>query len=57
MLAQYLLYNNETLFYRKYALYKLDKISITFENHCLVNAKPLQSTFNYPKFHTITHFT
>ena len=39
MLAQYLLYNNKTLFYMKYALYRLDKTKIAFENHCPIDVK------------------
>ena len=40
----------------EHALYKLDKIKIAFENHRLINIKLFQPTFNYPKFHTMTHF-
>ncbi len=55
MLFQYLLYNNKTLFYIEHALYKLDKTKIGFENYCPINVKLFGPTFNYPKFHTITH--
>ena len=39
-----------------HALYKLHKIKIVFENHCLIIAKLLEQTLNHPKFHAIIHF-
>ena len=39
-----------------YNLYRLDKTKIEFENHCLINLKLFQLTFNYPKFYIMTHF-
>ena len=39
LLTQYLLHNNETFFYMEYALYRLDKTKMTFENHCPINIK------------------
>lgn len=39
MLIQYLLYNKKTHFYIKYALYRLKKTKIMFENHYLINIK------------------
>ena len=56
MLAQYLSQNNETLFYIDHTFYKLDKTKIVFENHCPIDAKLFQPTFNYPKFCAMTHF-
>ncbi len=53
MLAQYLLYNYEILSYMDHALYKPDKTKIAFENHCLIDAKLFQPTFNYPKLHAM----
>ena len=40
----------------EHTLYKLDKTKIAFENHCPINAKLFQPTFNYQKFHAMTHF-
>lgn len=56
ILTQYLLYENKTFFYIEYALYKLDKTKITFENHYSIYIKLFRPTLNYLKFHTITHF-
>ena len=56
MLGQYFLYDNKTLSYMKHALYRLDKTKIAFENHRSINVKQFQPTFNYLKFHAITHF-
>ena len=56
MLVQYLSYNNETLFYIKYALYKLDKTKIAFENHNLIDANLFRQTFKYLKFNAIIYF-
>ena len=56
MLAQYLLHNDKTLFYMDHTLYRLDKTNIAFKNHCPINIKLFQPTFNYPKFFTMTHF-
>ena len=39
-----------------HALYRLDKIKIAFENHCLINIKLFRLTFNYLKFHAIIYF-
>ena len=39
MLTQYLLHDNETLSYIEYALYRLDKTKIAFENYCPIDAK------------------
>lgn len=39
ILVQYLLQNDETLFYIEHFLYKLDKIKIAFDNYCPINAK------------------
>lgn len=56
MLAQYLLQHNKTLFYIDHALYRLDKIKIALKNHCPINAKLYQLTFNYPEFYAMTQF-
>ncbi len=40
----------------EHTLYRLDKTKIMFENYCLIDAKLFRPTFNYRKFHTITHF-
>lgn len=40
----------------EHALYRLDKTKIAFENHCPINVKLFQPTFNYSKFYAITHF-
>lgn len=50
------MHNNETLFYIKQALHRLDKIKIVFENHYPINAKLFRPTFNYPKFYNMTDF-
>ena len=39
MLANYLSHDNETIFYMDYALYKLDKTKIEFENYCPIDIK------------------
>ena len=56
ILAQYPLHDNETLSYMDHALYRLDKTKIAFENHRPIDAKLFRPTFNYPKFHAVTHF-
>ena len=40
----------------KHALYRLEKTKIVFEQHQLIESKLCQPTFNYPKFHAISHF-
>ena len=55
-LAHYLSHNNKTLSYMDHALYRLGKTKIAFENHCPIDAKLFQPTFNYLKFHSIIHF-
>lgn len=56
MLVQYLSHNDKTLSYMDYALYRLDKTKIIFENHCLIDIKLFRPIFNYPKFYAMTHF-
>ncbi len=56
ILAEYPSHNNETLSYMEHTLYRLDKIKITFENHCPINTKLFRPTFNDPKFLAMTHF-
>ena len=38
------------------ALYRLEKTKIAFEHHRPINSKLCRPTFNYPKFHAVTHF-
>ena len=40
----------------EHALYKLEKTKIAFKYHLLIDSKLCQLTFNYPKFHAISHF-
>lgn len=40
----------------EYTLYRLYKTKIAFENHCPINAKQLQQTFNDLKFYAIIYF-
>ncbi len=56
MLAQYNSHNEETLRYIEHALYRLEKTKIAFKQHWPINSKLCRPTFNYPKFHTISHF-
>ena len=56
MLAQYVLHDDETLRYIEHALYRLEKTKIAFEHHWPIDFKLCQPTFNYPKFHAISHF-
>lgn len=56
ILAQYLLYNNKTLSYIEYLLYRLDKTKILFEKYCSINTKIFYHHFNYLKFDAIIHF-
>ncbi len=56
MLAQYVLHDEETLRYMEHALYRLKKTKIAFEQHRPIDSKLCRPTFNYPKFHTISHF-
>ncbi len=56
MLAQYILHDEETLRYIEHALYRLEKTKIAFEQHRPINSKLCRPTFNYLKFHAISHF-
>ncbi len=56
MLAQYVSHDDETLRYMEHALYRLEKTKIAFESHRPIDAKLCRPTFNYPKFHAISHF-
>ena len=56
ILAQYVLYNNETLRYMEHALYRLEKTKIVFEHYLPINSKLCQPTFNYPKFYAMSYF-
>ncbi len=40
----------------EHVLYRLNKTMIAFENHHPIDAKLFRPTFNYPKFHVMTHF-
>lgn len=46
ILAQYVLYNDETHRYIEHVLYRLENIMIAFEHHRLIDFKLCQSTFN-----------
>ena len=56
MLAQYVSHDDETLRYMEHALYRLEKTKIAFEHYRAINSKLYRPTFNYPKFHAVTHF-
>ena len=56
MLAQYVSHDNKTLRYMEHALYRLKKTKIAFEQHRTIDSKLCWPTFNYPKFHAISHF-
>ncbi len=56
MLAQYVSHDEETLRYMEHALYKLEKTKIVFEQYRPIDSKLCQPTFNYLKFHVISHF-
>ena len=56
MLAKYILHNNKTLCFIEHILYRLERRKITFEYNWPINSKLYQPTFNYPKFHVISHF-
>ncbi len=56
MLAQYVSHDDKTLHYMEHALYRLEKTKIAFEQHRPINSKLCWPTFNYPKFHAISHF-
>ena len=40
----------------EHALYRLEKTKIAFKHHWPIDSKLYQPTFNYPKFHAVTHF-
>ncbi len=56
ILAQYVSQDEETLCYMEHVLYRLEKIKIAFEQHWSIDSKLCRSTFNYLKFHAISHF-
>ena len=56
MLTQYVSNDEETLHYMEYALYKMKKTKITFEQYRPIDSKLCRLTFNYPKFHAISYF-
>ncbi len=56
MLAQYVLYDDETVRYIEHALYRLENTKIAFEHHRPIKSKLCQPPFNKPKFHAISHF-
>ena len=43
--------------YMEHTLYRLEKTKIAFEYYWPIDSKLYRLTFNYPKFHTVTHFT
>ena len=56
ILAQYVLHKNEILRYMEHVLYKLENTKIAFKHHRSINSKLCWPTFNYLKFHVISHF-
>ncbi len=56
ILAQYVLYNDKTLWYMKHTLYRLEKTKIAVEHHWPINPKLYRPAFNYPKCYAISHF-
>ena len=56
ILAQYVLYDNETLRYIEHALCRMEKTIIAFEHHRLINFMLCEPIFNYPKFHIMNQF-
>ena len=56
MLAQDILYNDETLGYIEHILYRLENKKIVFEYHWPINSRLSQPIFNYLKFYIISHF-
>ncbi len=46
ILAQYVSYNEETLYYIEYVLYRLEKTKIAFEQYRPIDSKLYQPTFN-----------
>lgn len=56
MLVYYVSHDNKMLWYMEHVLYRLEKMKIAFEDHRAINPKLCQPTFNYPKFHAISHF-
>lgn len=55
MLARYVLHDNKTLRYIEYVLYLLEKTMIAFKNYWPIDLKLCWPTFNYLKFHAISH--
>lgn len=56
MLAHYMLYNDKTLAYMKYILYKLEKTKMVFEKYYPINTQLLWPVFYYSMFHDISYF-
>lgn len=56
MLAVYVLHNQKMLRYIEYILYRCEKTKITFEQYQFIDSKLCQLTFNYFKFHAMSHF-
>ena len=56
MLAQYISYNDDMLWYIEPALYRLEKTKITFKHHQPIDLKLCRPLFNYPKFYKVTNF-
>ena len=57
ILAQYVSNDDKTLRYMEHALYRLEKTKIAFKHQWPIYSKLCRPTFNYPKFHAVTHFT
>ena len=56
MMAQSILYDDKTFRYIKHILFRLEKTKMVFEFHRPINFKLYQPSFNYPKFHAISHY-
>ncbi len=56
MLARYVSHDNETLRNIEHVLYRLENTKIAFEHHRPIDSQLCRPTFNYPKFHAISHF-
>ena len=54
--AKYISYDDKMLRYMEHASYRLEKTKILFEHHRPIDSKLCRPSFNYPKFHAVTHF-
>ncbi len=56
ILAQYVLYNDETLCYMEHVFYRLENTKIAIKHHRSIDSKLYRPTLNYLKFHAISYF-